>query len=130
MKEQTLKTQNEVTWTLICSVFSSVLGSVQVGFHTGNINSPQMIIEAFFNVTWMLRYGERMSPHMLTLLWSLTVSILALGATISSFFVAMLANHFGGEFGECPGYRQVVALHADHVHCAGHPADADAPLLS
>ncbi|XP_069506687.1 solute carrier family 2, facilitated glucose transporter member 1-like [Ambystoma mexicanum] len=85
----------EVTWTLINSVFSSVLASLQIGYHTGNINTPQMIIEEFYNDTWWQRHERHMSHHTLTMLWSLTVSILSLGATVSALCVGLLADNQG-----------------------------------
>ncbi|CAM5082081.1 unnamed protein product [Eretmochelys imbricata] len=62
---------------------ASVLGSLQIGYHTGNINAPQMtvemVIEEFFNQTWKERFKDPVSLHALTMLWSFTVSTLALG---------------------------------------------------
>ncbi|KAM4637035.1 solute carrier family 2, facilitated glucose transporter member 1-like [Discoglossus pictus] len=56
--------------------------------------SPQ-IIEQFINDTMCKRYEDCLSLRSLTLLWSLTVSVLAFGAAISSLGVAMLADKYG-----------------------------------
>uniref|UniRef100_A0A8C3FS78 Major facilitator superfamily (MFS) profile domain-containing protein n=1 Tax=Chrysemys picta bellii TaxID=8478 RepID=A0A8C3FS78_CHRPI len=74
---------------------ASVLRSLQIGYHTGNINAPQMVIEEFFNQTWKERFQEPMSLHALTMLWSFTVSTLALGATVSALTVGIVADHYG-----------------------------------
>uniref|UniRef100_A0A8C3TIG5 Major facilitator superfamily (MFS) profile domain-containing protein n=1 Tax=Chelydra serpentina TaxID=8475 RepID=A0A8C3TIG5_CHESE len=88
-------TPQTVTWTLVHSVMASVLGSLQIGYHTGNINATQMVIEEFFNQTWKERFKETMSLHALTMLWSFTVSTLALGATVSVLTVGIVADHYG-----------------------------------
>ncbi|CAM5078945.1 unnamed protein product, partial [Natator depressus] len=84
-----------VTRTLVHSVMASVLGSLQIGYYTGNINAPQMVIEEFFNQTWKERFKDPMSLHALTMLWSFTVSTLALGATVSALTVGIVADHYG-----------------------------------
>uniref|UniRef100_A0A452IPW6 Major facilitator superfamily (MFS) profile domain-containing protein n=1 Tax=Gopherus agassizii TaxID=38772 RepID=A0A452IPW6_9SAUR len=72
-----------------------VLGSLQIGYHTGNINASQMVIEEFFNQTWKEQFQEPMSLHALTMLWSFTVSTLVLGATVSALTVGIVADHYG-----------------------------------
>uniref|UniRef100_A0A674JIA8 Major facilitator superfamily (MFS) profile domain-containing protein n=1 Tax=Terrapene triunguis TaxID=2587831 RepID=A0A674JIA8_9SAUR len=70
-------------------LMASVLGSLQIGYHTGNINAPQVVN------TWKERLQEPMSLHALTMLCSFTVSTLALGATVSALTVGIVADHYG-----------------------------------
>ncbi|XP_077416192.1 solute carrier family 2, facilitated glucose transporter member 1 [Vanacampus margaritifer] len=84
-----------LTFLLLTSVLAAILGSLQVGYHTGNVNAPAKIIEGFFNQTWRDRYNESMPDHSLTLLWSLSVSIKDFGALLGCLGVKYLADSFG-----------------------------------
>ncbi|XP_047197500.1 solute carrier family 2, facilitated glucose transporter member 1 [Hippoglossus stenolepis] len=84
-----------VTATLLTSILAAVLGSLQIGYHTGNINAPAKIIEEFFNHTWRARHNQTISDHSLTLLWSLSVSIKDFGALLGSLGVKFLADSYG-----------------------------------
>uniref|UniRef100_A0A8C5DK62 Solute carrier family 2, facilitated glucose transporter member 5 n=1 Tax=Gouania willdenowi TaxID=441366 RepID=A0A8C5DK62_GOUWI len=81
--------------TLLISILAAVLGSLQIGYHTGNINAPAKIIEEFFNHTWRSRHNASMPDHSLTLLWSLSVSIKDFGALLGSLGVKYLADTYG-----------------------------------
>ncbi|KAH0623809.1 hypothetical protein JD844_006948 [Phrynosoma platyrhinos] len=65
-------------------------------------NSPSFIhrkitghIKAFYNSTWHHRYGEGLAPARLTLMYSLTVSVFALGGLVGSFPVGILVTIYG-----------------------------------
>ncbi|MEE6482488.1 hypothetical protein FKM82_013253 [Ascaphus truei] len=85
----------KITWQLIVAVGVAVLGSLQFGYNTGVINAPQDVIEAFYNETWIQRYGEPIDPNTLTSLWSLSVAIFSVGGMIGSFSVGLFVNRFG-----------------------------------
>ncbi|XP_061890780.1 solute carrier family 2, facilitated glucose transporter member 1-like [Entelurus aequoreus] len=87
--------ESHLTAILLISILAAVLGSLQVGYHTGNVNAPAKIIEAFFNETWTDRHNQTISDHSLTLLWSLSVSIKDFGALLGSLGVKYLADSFG-----------------------------------
>ncbi|XP_061741796.1 solute carrier family 2, facilitated glucose transporter member 1 isoform X2 [Nerophis ophidion] len=87
--------ESHLTAILLISILAAVLGSLQVGYHTGNVNAPAKIIEAFFNETWTDRHNQTISEHSLTLLWSLSVSIKDFGALLGSLGVKYLADSFG-----------------------------------
>uniref|UniRef100_A0A672JJP9 Solute carrier family 2, facilitated glucose transporter member 5 n=2 Tax=Salarias fasciatus TaxID=181472 RepID=A0A672JJP9_SALFA len=70
-------------------------GSLQIGYHTGNVNAPAKIIEEFFNHTWRSRHNASMPDHSLTLLWSLSVSIKDFGALLGSVGVKYVADCYG-----------------------------------
>uniref|UniRef100_A0A663MGT3 Major facilitator superfamily (MFS) profile domain-containing protein n=1 Tax=Athene cunicularia TaxID=194338 RepID=A0A663MGT3_ATHCN len=55
------------------------------------LSAPQHI-KAFYNTTWSQRYGHGLDPGPLTLLYSLTVSIFALGGLVGSLLVGMLVE--------------------------------------
>uniref|UniRef100_A0A3Q2FIL3 Solute carrier family 2, facilitated glucose transporter member 5 n=1 Tax=Cyprinodon variegatus TaxID=28743 RepID=A0A3Q2FIL3_CYPVA len=80
---------------LLTSILGAVLGPLQIGYHTGNINAPAKIIEEFFNSTWRARHNQSMTDHSLTLLWSLSVSMKDFGALLGSLGVKYLADSYG-----------------------------------
>uniref|UniRef100_A0A3Q3WHU0 Solute carrier family 2, facilitated glucose transporter member 5 n=1 Tax=Mola mola TaxID=94237 RepID=A0A3Q3WHU0_MOLML len=89
--------QSRLTATLLTSILAAVLGSLQIGYHTGNVNAPAkiQIIEEFFNHTWRARHNQSIPDHSLTLLWSLSVSIKDFGALLGSLGVKYLADSYG-----------------------------------
>jgi len=52
-------------------------------------------IKAFYNATWSRRHGHGLAPGPLTLLYSLTVSVFALGGLVGSLLVAVLVERYG-----------------------------------
>ncbi|XP_056388334.1 solute carrier family 2, facilitated glucose transporter member 3-like isoform X2 [Hyla sarda] len=52
-------------------------------------------MKAFYNETYIHRYGTPMSSSMLTSLWSLSVAIFSVGGMFGSLSVGLLANRFG-----------------------------------
>ncbi|XP_046872842.1 solute carrier family 2, facilitated glucose transporter member 1 [Hypomesus transpacificus] len=87
--------ESQLTATLLTSILAAVFGSLQIGYHTGNVNAPARIIEEFFNVTWRSRHNQSMPDHSLTFLWSLSVSIKDFGALLGSLGVKCLADSYG-----------------------------------
>ncbi|XP_026007908.1 solute carrier family 2, facilitated glucose transporter member 1 isoform X2 [Astatotilapia calliptera] len=87
--------ESHLTATLVTSILGAVIGSLQIGYHTGNINAPAKIIEEFFNNTWRARHNRSISDHSLTFLWSLSVSIKDFGALLGSLGVKYLADSYG-----------------------------------
>uniref|UniRef100_A0A3P9JU47 Solute carrier family 2, facilitated glucose transporter member 5 n=1 Tax=Oryzias latipes TaxID=8090 RepID=A0A3P9JU47_ORYLA len=90
-----MASQQRPTATLLTSILAVVLSSLQIGYHTGNVNAPAKIIEEFFNHTWRSRHNQTMTDHSLTLLWSLSVSIKDFGALLGSLGVKYLADSYG-----------------------------------
>ncbi|NXW07322.1 GTR9 protein, partial [Fregetta grallaria] len=77
--------------TLLVSFGSSML----YGYNLAVVNSPAAHIKAFYNATWSQRYGHGLAPGPLTLLYSLTVSIFALGGLVGSLLVGVLVERYG-----------------------------------
>lgn len=92
--------KKEITSHLGFSIVSSILGSsFIVGFNSGVINEPSQVIQDFYNSTYYDRNGEYMSSSLLTLLWSFTVSIFAIGGMIGGLSGGYLANRYGRKGG-------------------------------
>uniref|UniRef100_A0A671SBJ3 Solute carrier family 2, facilitated glucose transporter member 3-like n=1 Tax=Sinocyclocheilus anshuiensis TaxID=1608454 RepID=A0A671SBJ3_9TELE len=86
---------SQVTCYLMFSLLTAVIGSLQFGFNTGVINAPEQKLRAFFNATWMERYGEPIKPGVCTIVWSFAVAIFSVGGMVGSFSVGVVANKFG-----------------------------------
>uniref|UniRef100_A0A8C2UEQ7 Solute carrier family 2, facilitated glucose transporter member 5 n=1 Tax=Coturnix japonica TaxID=93934 RepID=A0A8C2UEQ7_COTJA len=80
-----------ISVTLLVSFGSSML----YGYNLAVVNSPAVHIKAFYNATWSQRYGHGLPPGPLTLLYSLTVSIFALGGLGGSLLVGTLVARYG-----------------------------------
>ncbi|XP_064418317.1 solute carrier family 2, facilitated glucose transporter member 2 [Latimeria chalumnae] len=101
-QENRLPGEKQLTGTLMLAVFTAVLGSFQYGYNTGVINAPQKIIEAHYSRVLGLYQNETASyddiPNkhaLVTMHWSLSVSIFSVGGIISSFFVGWIADKLG-----------------------------------
>ncbi|KAK9957904.1 hypothetical protein ABG768_012104 [Culter alburnus] len=87
--------KKQITCYLMFSLSTAVIGSLQFGYNTGVINAPEQKLRAFFNATWMERYGEPITPGMCTIVWSFAVAIFSVGGMVGSFSVGVIANKFG-----------------------------------
>ncbi|XP_043976964.1 solute carrier family 2, facilitated glucose transporter member 1 [Gambusia affinis] len=85
----------QLTFPLLMSVGTAVIGSLQFGYNTGVINAPQMIIENFINETYKERYQEPITKSFLTGIWSISVSIFSIGGIFGSFSVGFFVNRLG-----------------------------------
>ncbi|KAG5264111.1 hypothetical protein AALO_G00272250 [Alosa alosa] len=88
--------QKGLTLCLISAAFFGALGSSFLyGYNLSVVNAPSNYIKAFYNKTWVERYEEPIGPETVTLLWSLTVSIFAIGGLAGTFTVSILIKVFG-----------------------------------
>ncbi|KAM4636106.1 solute carrier family 2, facilitated glucose transporter member 3-like [Discoglossus pictus] len=87
--------KGRLTCSLAFSVLVAAIASLQFGYNTGVINAPEEIIKAFYNESYIHRYGESMSRGLLTSLWSLSVAIFSVGGMVGSLSVGFFANRFG-----------------------------------
>ncbi|KAK0156231.1 Solute carrier family 2, facilitated glucose transporter member 5 [Merluccius polli] len=91
-----LERKGRLTAVLVLATLVSAFGSsFQYGYNVAVVNSPSPFMKAFYNSTYMERYGTPMEAEMLTLLWSLSVSVYPLGGLLGSLMVAPLVNKLG-----------------------------------
>ncbi|CAL1609123.1 unnamed protein product [Knipowitschia caucasica] len=90
-----MESDKRLTFPLLMSVGTAVLGSLQFGYNTGVINAPQNVIERFINTTWEQRYNEPITKGSLTAIWSIAVAIFSVGGIFGSFSVGLFVNRFG-----------------------------------
>uniref|UniRef100_A0A3B3C423 Solute carrier family 2, facilitated glucose transporter member 5 n=1 Tax=Oryzias melastigma TaxID=30732 RepID=A0A3B3C423_ORYME len=89
--------QDEILTTVLAlsTLISAFGSSFQYGYNVAVINSPAPYMQEFYNTTHMERYKTEMGQNLLTLLWSLSVSMYPLGGFFGSLMVAPLVNHLG-----------------------------------
>ncbi|KAK5863444.1 hypothetical protein PBY51_000473 [Eleginops maclovinus] len=88
--------RGRLTAVLVLATLISAFGSsFQYGYNVAVVNSPSPFMQHFFNATYMERYDTPMESTVLTLLWSLTVSMYPLGGFFGSLMVAPLVNKLG-----------------------------------
>lgn len=84
---------------LVFAIFSAVLGMFQFGYNTGVINAPQKMLENFIADVYKTRTGKYMSEQLLTLVWSVTVSIFAIGGMVGGISGGAIADYCGRKCG-------------------------------
>ncbi|KAI9521130.1 Solute carrier 2, facilitated glucose transporter member 9 [Dissostichus eleginoides] len=88
--------QQPVTACLFSAAFFGALGSSFIyGYNLSVVNAPALYIKAFYNRTWMERYGEPLGAETATLLWSVTVSIFSIGGLLGAVSVTMILKILG-----------------------------------
>uniref|UniRef100_A0A3Q4MH67 Solute carrier family 2, facilitated glucose transporter member 5 n=1 Tax=Neolamprologus brichardi TaxID=32507 RepID=A0A3Q4MH67_NEOBR len=89
-------TRGRLTVVLVLATLIAAFGSsFQYGYNVSVVNSPSQFMQQFYNTTYMERYHSPMEENVLTLLWSLSVSMFPLGGFFGSLMVAPLVNKFG-----------------------------------
>lgn len=79
---------------VLCPLRWFIVLNGPIGAECRSICAPQKL-RAFFNSTWVGRYGQPISPGVCTLIWSLSVAIFSVGGMAGSFSVGVMANTFG-----------------------------------
>ncbi|XP_061583822.1 solute carrier family 2, facilitated glucose transporter member 9 [Cololabis saira] len=88
--------EKAITTCLLSAAFFGALGSSFLyGYNLSVVNAPALYIKAFYNKTWIERYSEPIPAETATLLWSITVSIFAIGGLFGTLFVSVLIKMLG-----------------------------------
>ncbi|XP_034364237.1 solute carrier family 2, facilitated glucose transporter member 9 isoform X1 [Arvicanthis niloticus] len=84
------------SFSLVVAALVGAFGSSFLyGYNLSVVNAPTPYIKAFYNETWGRRYGHPIDPDTLTLLWSVTVSIFAIGGLVGTLMVKMIGKFLG-----------------------------------
>ncbi|XP_076141160.1 solute carrier family 2 member 15a [Alosa pseudoharengus] len=87
---------SHLTGSLLAVAFLTSFGSSMLyGYNLAVVNSPSKYIKDFYNRTVMSRNGSGLDGEALTLMYSLTVSVFAIGGLIGSLMVGILVTKFG-----------------------------------
>ncbi|KAJ8284922.1 hypothetical protein COCON_G00037720 [Conger conger] len=100
MAEEVLLSSAEIsghlTWPLlVVALLASFGSSMLYGFNLAVVNSPADYIKDFYNRTIVSRNGTALDEETVTLMYSLTVSVFAIGGLVGSFMVGALVTRFG-----------------------------------
>ncbi|KAK6628909.1 hypothetical protein RUM43_002726 [Polyplax serrata] len=88
-----------LTFFLSYAILAAVLGMLQFGYNTGVINAPEVNIENFIKDVYKQRYEEDIQEEAVQLLYSIAVSIFAIGGMLGGFSGGIIANRFGRKGG-------------------------------
>ncbi|EEB19241.1 glucose transporter, putative [Pediculus humanus corporis] len=88
-----------LTFFLSYAILAAVLGMLQFGYNTGVINAPEVNIENFIKDVYKQRYEEDIQEEAVQLLYSVAVSIFAIGGMLGGFSGGIIANRFGRKGG-------------------------------
>ncbi|XP_054206488.1 solute carrier family 2, facilitated glucose transporter member 9 isoform X2 [Homo sapiens] len=80
---------------LVASLAGAFGSSFLYGYNLSVVNAPTPYIKAFYNESWERRHGRPIDPDTLTLLWSVTVSIFAIGGLVGTLIVKMIGKVLG-----------------------------------
>uniref|UniRef100_A0A9J7YM52 Solute carrier family 2, facilitated glucose transporter member 5 n=1 Tax=Cyprinus carpio carpio TaxID=630221 RepID=A0A9J7YM52_CYPCA len=90
------KITSHLTSSLLAVAFLTSFGSSMLyGYNLAVVNSPAGYIKDFYNHTVVSRNGTGFNEEALTLMYSLTVSVFAIGGLIGSLMVGTLVTKFG-----------------------------------
>ncbi|KAL7877840.1 hypothetical protein SRHO_G00044830 [Serrasalmus rhombeus] len=90
------KITSHLTSSLLAVAFLTSFGSSMLyGYNLAVVNSPAGYIKDFYNRTVVSRNGTGLNGEALTLMYSLTVSVFAIGGLIGSLMVGILVTKFG-----------------------------------
>nr|XP_055073094.1 solute carrier family 2, facilitated glucose transporter member 9-like [Misgurnus anguillicaudatus] len=88
--------ETHLTLSLLAVALLSSLGSsLLYGYNLAVVNSPALYIKDFYNQTIVRRYGSGVDEEHLTLFYSITVSIFAIGGLLGSLTVGIQVTTFG-----------------------------------
>ncbi|KAG9487432.1 hypothetical protein GDO78_007336 [Eleutherodactylus coqui] len=70
-------------------------GTFQYGYNLTIINAPTVHIQKFVNDTWLERYGSQLDSWVITLIWSVIVSVFPLGGFLGALLAGPMAIKLG-----------------------------------
>uniref|UniRef100_A0A3Q3MYE3 Solute carrier family 2, facilitated glucose transporter member 5 n=1 Tax=Mastacembelus armatus TaxID=205130 RepID=A0A3Q3MYE3_9TELE len=80
---------------LILIIILGIGGSFQNGYHITSLSSPSPYIQRFINSSWYDRYEEPPPPQTVTTIWSLIVSMYAVGGLFGTVSVKFISGMVG-----------------------------------
>ncbi|XP_076192062.1 solute carrier family 2, facilitated glucose transporter member 9 isoform X2 [Aptenodytes patagonicus] len=80
---------------IVASLTGAFGSSFLYGYNLSVVNAPAAYIKKFYNETWERRYGFSVDESTLTLLWSITVSVFAIGGLVGAIIVTPIVKFFG-----------------------------------
>ncbi|XP_073485299.1 solute carrier family 2, facilitated glucose transporter member 11 isoform X2 [Aquarana catesbeiana] len=92
-------------WVLLLTMCAAGIGGTfQYGYNLTIINAPTFHIQKFVNETWLERSGSKLDSWIITLIWSIIVSVYPLGGFLGALLAGPMAIKLGRCQHECPAY--------------------------
>uniref|UniRef100_A0A667XFL7 Solute carrier family 2, facilitated glucose transporter member 9-like n=1 Tax=Myripristis murdjan TaxID=586833 RepID=A0A667XFL7_9TELE len=88
-------TKHVTVCLMSAAIFGALGSSFLYGYNLSVVNAPAEFIANFTNKTWLERYGMPIGDETADLLWSVTVSILAIGGLLGAVVVKFLVQILG-----------------------------------
>ncbi|XP_075688264.1 solute carrier family 2, facilitated glucose transporter member 11-like [Rhinoderma darwinii] len=83
-------------WVLLLTMCAAGIGGTfQYGYNLTIINAPTNHIQKFVNETWLERYGSELDSWIITLIWSIIVSVFPLGGFLGALLAGPMAIRLG-----------------------------------
>ncbi|XP_072239864.1 solute carrier family 2 member 15b [Leuresthes tenuis] len=96
LTENDAKISGHFTRSLLAVAFLASFGSSMLyGYNLAVVNSPAEYIKAFYNETLLDRHDQTPDENILTILYSITVSIFAIGGMTGALLVGKLVTKYG-----------------------------------
>ncbi|KAM4808095.1 uncharacterized protein WCC33_003115 [Rhinophrynus dorsalis] len=89
----TLAAEGRVLLFTMCA--AGIGGTFQYGYNLTIINAPTMHIQKFVNLTWLERSGSQLESQIITLIWSIIVSVYPLGGFLGALLAGPMAIRLG-----------------------------------
>ncbi|KAJ6659374.1 hypothetical protein lerEdw1_019106 [Lerista edwardsae] len=80
---------------IVASLAGAFGSSFLYGYNLSVVNAPSVFIKSFFNETWTRRYNQSIADESATLLWTISVSIFAIGGLVGALIVTPAVKYFG-----------------------------------
>nr|XP_008114103.1 PREDICTED: solute carrier family 2, facilitated glucose transporter member 9 isoform X1 [Anolis carolinensis]XP_008114104.1 PREDICTED: solute carrier family 2, facilitated glucose transporter member 9 isoform X1 [Anolis carolinensis] len=90
--------KKKVDWSrslIVASVAGAFGSSFLYGYNLSVVNAPAVFIKKFYNETWERRYNQSMTEQSVTLFWTISVSIFAIGGLVGALIVTPTVKYFG-----------------------------------
>ncbi|XP_026202731.1 solute carrier family 2 member 9, like 1 [Anabas testudineus] len=94
---------------LVFIIILGIGGSFQTGYQVTGLNSPSPYVKSFINSSWYDRYKEPPSPQMVTMIWSLMISLFAVAGLCGALSVKLFSGLGRKKTMICNSFISIVA---------------------
>ncbi|XP_062991743.1 solute carrier family 2, facilitated glucose transporter member 9 isoform X2 [Elgaria multicarinata webbii] len=80
---------------VVASLAGAFGSSFLYGYNLSVVNAPAVFIKKFYNESWERSYNHSITEESVTLLWTISVSIFAIGGLVGALIVTPAVKYFG-----------------------------------
>ncbi|KAF7248305.1 Solute carrier family 2, facilitated glucose transporter member 9 [Varanus komodoensis] len=80
---------------VVASLAGAFGSSFLYGYNLSVVNAPTVFIKKFYNESWERSYNQSITEQSVTLLWTISVSIFAIGGLVGALIVTPAVKYFG-----------------------------------